>query len=64
MRTVTVFVHEGESRRDWCETCLTSAHITTDICKLGDEGISVIATVSGCKRCKTGVFAADGPLAA
>lgn len=44
----------------WCDTCMTSNRVEADVYSSDDDGVGVVATMEGCRRCQTGMCAETG----
>lgn len=56
-KVVRIYLAAGRTSREWCDRCLTSARLVTDIYALADDGPRRIGTRSGCTNCDPHLFA-------
>ena len=53
--THIVYIEGGTGRPGWCDACLKSSVVSTDVVTLSGDGLSVIAEASECRDCGSGV---------
>jgi hypothetical protein len=52
--TTGLTIYPGIPRRDWCETCLTTAVISFNLYTFGSDGPIPAGTFRSCQRCNGG----------
>ena len=43
----------------WCDGCMSSNRLEADVYSGGEVGVGVVATLEGCRTCRTGICAAS-----